>query len=758
MHSKNFHSFLVWLLNSVSVIAELVTDNGNIISSNDGYISQPVKISLFNDPSVLRFGNSSTSDYFKLLDLDGNHLLIGARDVVYNISIETFTEIHSIKWPSKESVVKECLMKGKSKDLCHNYVRILAKHNNDQSILICGTNAFQPMCRKYEPEKYDEYRQNLEFSGLGIVPYDPNHNSTFLRDDDLLYAGTVSDFSGADPLIHRRNITKMIDLGIRTERNDVKFLNEPNFVGSFRDNEYVYIWFREQAVERECCNDGAIYSRVARLCRSDNGGPRPYSNEWTSFVKARLNCSIPGHYPFYFDQIEAIAPPVNSFHLLKMKQLVYAVFRSPLAGISSSAICAFDIQQINDVFSESKYGDRSSSQSLWMSALYSDTSKYRPGKCANNSRLLPEEAVAFARSNPLMNEAIPNYFGAPIAIHTGLDHFTQIVIDAQVKAVDGHLYDVIFIGTDQGNIFKMVNLAGTKTTAKQPSHHIYTFQITNEPIQNMMIYQGNMKDLSVERYLIAVSERSVVRVPLAQCNRFETCTDCVALRDPHCAWDLEAKKCILLNNNLNGLYEQQVITGDTQGCGTFTELQHFFNFDIIPSIVNEHEEPLQDISYVLPLSNSAAISKNCSCEEKKSIPVCASTSNSFRVTAESTAYSLIEHSFFLPILCASIATFAIFIGFFVGNLYYRWKLSNKGKSSSCQSFSTTTPQPIFGTRLSSPSLSIINAYESISKFSGAIPLRSDSPISLMVEDLSHSSSFKDKLKQSKIHRPNQIYL
>lgn len=65
----------------------------------------------------------------------------------------------------------------------------------------------------------------------------------------------------------------------------------------------MYIWFREQAVEHESCNDGAMYSRVARLCRSDNGGPRPYSNEWTSFVKARLNCSIPGHYPFYFDQV-----------------------------------------------------------------------------------------------------------------------------------------------------------------------------------------------------------------------------------------------------------------------------------------------------------------------------------------------------------------------------------------------------------------------------------------------------------------------
>lgn len=68
----------------------------------------------------------------------------------------------------------------------------------------------------------------------------------------------------------------------------------------------------------------------------------------------------------------------------------------------------------------------------------------------------------------------------------------------------------------------------------------------------MMLYQGNAEGLPVERYLIAVSERSVVRVPIAQCNRFDTCVDCVALRDPHCAWDSEFKKCVLLNDNLNG--------------------------------------------------------------------------------------------------------------------------------------------------------------------------------------------------------------
>jgi semaphorin 6 len=46
-----------------------------------------------------------------------------------------------------------------------------------------------------------------------------------------------------------------------------------------------------------------IYSRVARVCKDDKGGPHQSRDRWTSFLKARLNCSIPGEYPFYFDEI-----------------------------------------------------------------------------------------------------------------------------------------------------------------------------------------------------------------------------------------------------------------------------------------------------------------------------------------------------------------------------------------------------------------------------------------------------------------------
>lgn len=47
----------------------------------------------------------------------------------------------------------------------------------------------------------------------------------------------------------------------------------------------------------------AVYSRVARVCKSDKGGPNKYKSSWTTFLKSRLNCSLPGEYPFYFDHL-----------------------------------------------------------------------------------------------------------------------------------------------------------------------------------------------------------------------------------------------------------------------------------------------------------------------------------------------------------------------------------------------------------------------------------------------------------------------
>lgn len=65
--------------------------------------------------------------------------------------------------------------------------------------------------------------------------------------------------------------------------------------------EYILFFFREIAVEY--C-EKKIFSRVARVCKNDRGGSTLFYHErWSSFLKTRLTCSIPGEFPFFFDEL-----------------------------------------------------------------------------------------------------------------------------------------------------------------------------------------------------------------------------------------------------------------------------------------------------------------------------------------------------------------------------------------------------------------------------------------------------------------------
>lgn len=45
-------------------------------------------------------------------------------------------------------------------------------------------------------------------------------------------------------------------------------------------------------------------------------------NTWTTFSKARLNCSLPGEFPFYYDEIQGAAYQPE-------EGIVYATFTTP---------------------------------------------------------------------------------------------------------------------------------------------------------------------------------------------------------------------------------------------------------------------------------------------------------------------------------------------------------------------------------------------------------------------------------------------
>lgn len=111
----------------------------------------------------------------------------------------------------------------------------------------------------------------------------------------LLGAG----FPATRDVEHDARVTIQIPYGIFFP---LQISPEPNFVGSFDIGSHVFFFFRETAVEYINCGK-SVYSRVARVCKRDTGGKNILAQNWATYLKARLNCSIPGEFPFYFNEI-----------------------------------------------------------------------------------------------------------------------------------------------------------------------------------------------------------------------------------------------------------------------------------------------------------------------------------------------------------------------------------------------------------------------------------------------------------------------
>ncbi|TRY67923.1 hypothetical protein TCAL_15816 [Tigriopus californicus] len=480
----------------------------------------------YADSAEKFLGNQTHKDYFKLLRQDGSTLIIGARNVIYNISLEDLTENveQRITWNPSSNDVALCLMKGKSEDDCQNYIRVLA-HTKDDRLLVCGTNAFNPKCRFYS-HNATQVHVDEEFSGRGLCPYDPRHNSTAIYTEDELYSGTVADFSGTDSLILKNQI--------RTEQYDYKQLNAPDFVNSLEHGDFVYFFFRESAVEYMNCGK-VIYSRVGRVCKKDVGGPRNFQNKWTSFLKARLNCSVPGEFPFYFNEIQSTS------HVFQGDTL-YAAFTTAENSISGSAICSYDLKEINRIFEESPFKNQESIYDNWLPTSKNQVPEPRPGLCSNDSTRMPEHNLNFIKRHSLMDWSVNSKSRGPLFIKTSMgERLTVLDTDPQVEALDGTRYDVIFVGTNRGRVLKLVDLK--QDSAKPGPNLIESMQVfpVHIPVRNLMVVRAENKSK-----LAVLSDHDVNSLPLDRCQFTEVngCQACVGLQDPYCVWDLTTSSCI----------------------------------------------------------------------------------------------------------------------------------------------------------------------------------------------------------------------
>nr|AHW56716.1 semaphorin 5A isoform B [Homo sapiens] len=302
-------------------------------------------------PWLREFRAKNAVDFSQLtFDPGQKELVVGARNYLFRLQLEDLSLIQAVEWECDEATKKACYSKGKSKEECQNYIRVLLVGGD--RLFTCGTNAFTPVCTNRSLSNLTEIHDQI--SGMARCPYSPQHNSTaLLTAGGELYAATAMDFPGRDPAIYR-------SLGIlpplRTAQYNSKWLNEPNFVSSYDIGNFTYFFFRENAVEHDCGK--TVFSRAARVCKNDIGGRFLLEDTWTTFMKARLNCSRPGEVPFYYNELQ------STFFLPEL-DLIYGIFTTNVNSIAASAVCVFNLSAIAQAFS-GPFKYQENSRSAWL--------------------------------------------------------------------------------------------------------------------------------------------------------------------------------------------------------------------------------------------------------------------------------------------------------------------------------------------------------------------------------------------------------
>ncbi|XP_072245916.1 semaphorin-4E isoform X2 [Leuresthes tenuis] len=489
-------------------------------------------LKLFREDGIFNYSTMLIRD-------DLGVLLLGAREAIYALDINNISvRKAAVYWRVTEEKQKECTYKGKHAEVeCRNYIRTLHSVNST-TVYVCGTNAFSPTCDYMTFVNGQLTLKGKPEEGKGKCPFDPFQRYSSLMVGNDLYSATSINFLGSEPVILRSS-----NLALRTEFKS-SWLNEPNFIymdfvgESFDspdgDDDKVYLFFSENAMEYDFYSKVAV-SRVARVCKGDMGGQRTLQRKWTSFLKARLDCSF---------SEPSLPPIVQDVFLLKhkdwRKSIFYAVFTPQSSSPQVSAVCAYRVSDIQDIFNEGKFKTPVAvemSHVKWV-MFTGEVPVPRPGACINNvarklgmnrSLDLPDKTLQFIRDRPLMDEAVRPLTGAPLLVKSGA-LLTRIVVDS-VLALDGQRYDVMFIGTENGYVQKAVNFAGEMFIIEE----IQVFE-NPEPISIVRLS-------SSKGQLYAGSELGAIQMPVSNCGRYKACVECILSRDPYCAWDPSSVLC-----------------------------------------------------------------------------------------------------------------------------------------------------------------------------------------------------------------------
>ncbi|XP_072540989.1 sema domain, immunoglobulin domain (Ig), short basic domain, secreted, (semaphorin) 3Fa [Salminus brasiliensis] len=520
----------------------------------------------------------NSTDY-RILRMDEDHdrMYVGSKDYILSLDLNDINkEPLIIHWPVAPQRRTECVLSGKDiNGECGNFIRLIEPWNRTH-LYVCGTGAYNPICTYVDrghksqallhqqgprgggrtsraadpsasPEPYapKEYIFRLEpgkvDSGKGKCPFDPKLNSVSALINGQLYAGVYIDFMGTDSAIFR---TLGKHTAMRTDQYNSRWLNDPTFVhaqlipdSAEKNDDKLYFFFREKASEMG--QTPMAQSRIGRICLNDDGGHCCLVNKWSTFLKARLICSVTGA-----DGIETHFDELRDVFIQKTQDtknpVIYGVFSVSGSVFKGSAICVYSMADVRMVFN-GPFAHKEGPNYQWIP--YQGKIPYpRPGTCPGgtftpnmkSTKDYPDEVINFMRNHPTMYNAVYPVHKRPLVVRTNVDYeFTTITVD-QVAAADGN-YEVLFLGTDRGTVQKVIVL---------PRDDLQTEELVLEEVEVFRVPTPitTMKISPKRQQLYVSSAVGVTHLALHRCDVYgEACADCCLARDPYCAWD--GKSC-----------------------------------------------------------------------------------------------------------------------------------------------------------------------------------------------------------------------
>uniref|UniRef100_A0A8C2CI17 Sema domain-containing protein n=1 Tax=Cyprinus carpio TaxID=7962 RepID=A0A8C2CI17_CYPCA len=497
-------------------------------------------------------------NYSSLLLEDGPGLLyVGAREAIYKLDTTNISDTDislSLEWAASAEQKRQCLSKGKNNQTeCYNHVRFLDRYN-DTHLYTCGTHAFRPRCAYIDVARFTFVRFE---EGKERCPYDPTKGYTGLIIDGEMYSASQYEFRSIPDI--RRNFPFP---NLRTDDSPTRWLLD--FVGSallresinssIGDDDKLYFFFTERNTELTAYSSQTKVARVARVCKGDIGGQRTLQRKWTSFLKARLVCAIPD-YELHFNVLRILLNQETSFNLSPF----FILFLTARRNVKMSAVCQYSLRDVQIAFD----GPYMELQDTKWREYTGKVPEPRPGSCItdqhralliNSSRDLPDNVLNFTQRHALMSRQIQPVGGRPVLLQRSAD-YTKIAVK-QVVGLDGRVYDMLFIGTDEGWLHRAVKI-------RDRVHIIEELQLfkKKQPINNMVI---SHKQNSI--YVSAAT--GVVQVPLSSCERYTSCYDCVFARDPLCGWD--GRVCAEIAAYANRYSLVQDVQMGSRGCTNIT--------------------------------------------------------------------------------------------------------------------------------------------------------------------------------------------